>query len=316
MLSGIDPIVLFFALGLLAGVMKADLRLPPAIYEFVSTLLLLAIGMKGGIELARQPATGLVSDLLLTLMLGILLTFIAFFILRGLGRLDRANAAAVAAHYGSVSIGTFAVAVAFLATAGITYEPTLPLLLVLLEIPAIILGILLARGVQAGTPWGEIAREVLLGKSVLLLLGGLLIGWAAGPAGLEPLAPLFFDLFKGILAIFLLEMGLIAADHLGGFRRYGLFMGAFALLIPPCFAMIGIGFAQLMDLSLGGTILLATLAASASYIAAPAAMRSAVPEANPALSLTAALAITFPFNILIGIPLYQRIATWLMEMPS
>jgi len=262
MLSGIDPIVLFFALGLLAGVMKADLRLPPAIYEFVSTLLLLAIGMKGGIE------------------------------------------------------RTFAVAVAFLATAGIAYEPTLPLLLVLLEIPAIILGILLARGIQAGTPWGEIAREVLLGKSVLLLLGGLLIGWAAGPVGLEPLAPLFFDLFKGILAIFLLEMGLIAADHLGGFRRYGLFMGAFALLIPPCFAMIGIGFAELMGLSLGGTILLATLAGSASYIAAPAAMRSAVPEANPALSLTAALAITFPFNILIGIPLYQRIATWLMEMPS
>ena len=316
MLSGIDPIVLFFALGLLAGVMKADLRLPPAIYEFVSTLLLLAIGMKGGIELARQPATGLLSDLVLTLLLGILLTFLAFFILRGLGRLDRANAAAVAAHYGSVSIGTFAVAVAFLATAGIAYEPTLPLLLVLLEIPAIILGILLARGIQAGTPWGEIAREVLLGKSVLLLLGGLLIGWAAGPVGLEPLAPLFFDLFKGILAIFLLEMGLIAADHLGGFRRYGLFLGAFALLIPPCFAMIGIGFAELMGLSLGGTILLATLAGSASYIAAPAAMRSAVPEANPALSLTAALAITFPFNILIGIPLYQRIATWLMEMPS
>ena len=316
MLSGIDPIVLFFALGLLAGVMKADLRLPPAIYEFVSTLLLLAIGMKGGIELARQPATGLLSDLVLTLLLGILLTFLAFFILRGLGRLDRANAAAVAAHYGSVSIGTFAVAVAFLATAGIAYEPTLPLLLVLLEIPAIILGILLARGIQAGTPWGEIAREVLLGKSVLLLLGGLLIGWTAGPVGLEPLAPLFFDLFKGILAIFLLEMGLIAADHLGGFRRYGLFMGAFALLIPPCFAMIGIGFAELMGLSLGGTILLATLAGSASYIAAPAAMRSAVPEANPALSLTAALAITFPFNILIGIPLYQRIATWLMEMPS
>ena len=312
MLSGIDPIVLFFALGLLAGVMKADLRLPPAIYEFVSTLLLLAIGMKGGIELARQPATGLVSDLLLTLMLGILLTFIAFFILRGLGRLDRANAAAVAAHYGSVSIGTFAVAVAFLATAGITYEPTLPLLLVLLEIPAIILGILLARGVQAGTPWGEIAREVLLGKSVLLLLGGLLIGWAAGPAGLEPLAPLFFDLFKGILAIFLLEMGLIAADHLGGFRRHGAFMVAFALLIPPFFAMIGAFFGIFMGLSVGGTLLLATLAASASYIAAPAAMRSAVPEANPALSLTAALAITFPFNILLGIPLYQRGVEWLL----
>jgi len=313
---GLDPIVLFFALGLGAGILKADLRLPPAIYEFVSTVLLLSIGMKGGIELARQPADDLALDLLLTLILGILLTFIAFFILRYVGRLDRSNSAAVAAHYGSVSIGTFAVAVAFLAGAGISYEPTLPLLLVLLEIPAIVLGILLARGVKAGTPWGEIAHEVLLGRSVLLLLGGLAIGWAAGPEGLEPVAPLFFDLFKGILAVFLLEMGLIAADHLGGFRRHGLFMGAFALLIPPLFAMIGLGFAALMELSVGGAILLATLAASASYIAAPAAMRSAVPEANPAISLTAALAITFPFNILVGIPLYQQAAEWLLRTPS
>jgi len=296
--------------------MKADLRLPPAIYEFVSTVLLLSIGMKGGIELARQPAEGLAVDLLLTLILGILLTFIAFFILRYVGRLDRSNSAAVAAHYGSVSIGTFAVAVAFLAGAGIPYEPTLPLLLVLLEIPAIVLGILLARGLRAGAPWGEIAHEVLLGRSVLLLLGGLVIGWAAGAEGLEPVAPLFFDLFKGILAVFLLEMGLIAADHFGGFRRHGPFMVAFALLIPPFFAMIGLGFALLMGLSVGGAILLATLAASASYIAAPAAMRSAVPEANPALSLTAALALTFPFNILVGIPLYQRAAEWLLRTSS
>ncbi|MBU6379640.1 MAG: sodium-dependent bicarbonate transport family permease [Gammaproteobacteria bacterium] len=309
---GLDPIVLFFALGLAAGVLKADLRLPPAIYEFVSTVLLLSIGMKGGIELARQPADGLAVDLLLTLALGILLTFLAFFILRQIGRLDRSNAAAVAAHYGSVSIGTFAVAVAFLTGAGVSYEPTLPLLLVLLEIPAIVLGILLARGLQAGAPWGEIAHEVLLGRSVLLLLGGLFIGWAAGADGLAPIAPLFFDLFKGILAVFLLEMGLIAADHLGGFRRHGFFMAAFALLIPPAFAMIGLGFAILMGLSIGGATLLATLAASASYIAAPAAMRSAVPEANPALSLTAALAITFPFNILVGIPLYRQAAEWLL----
>ncbi|MGA1375672.1 MAG: sodium-dependent bicarbonate transport family permease [Steroidobacteraceae bacterium] len=313
---GLDPIVLFFALGLGAGILKADLRLPPAIYEFVSTVLLLSIGMKGGIELARQPAEGLAVDLLLTLILGILLTFIAFFILRYVGRLDRSNSAAVAAHYGSVSIGTFAVAVAFLAGAGIPYEPTLPLLLVLLEIPAIVLGILLARGLRAGAPWGEIAHEVLLGRSVLLLLGGLVIGWAAGAEGLEPVAPLFFDLFKGILAVFLLEMGLIAADHFGGFRRHGPFMVAFALVIPPFFAMIGLGFALLMGLSVGGAILLATLAASASYIAAPAAMRSAVPEANPALSLTAALALTFPFNILVGIPLYQRAAEWLLRTSS
>lgn len=308
---GLDPIVLFFALGLLAGILKADLRLPPAIYEFVSTLLLLSIGMKGGIELHRQPAEGLFGDMVLTLTLGIVLTFLAFFILRGIGRLDRANAAAVAAHYGSVSIGTFAVAVAFLATAQVAYEPTLPLLLVLLEIPAIVIGILLARGLHASTSWGEIAHEVLLGRSVLLLIGGLVIGWIAGAEGLQPVAPLFFDLFKGILAVFLLEMGLIAADHLGGFKRHGLFMVLFALLIPPLFGAIGLGFAELMGLSLGGAALLATLAASASYIAAPAAMRSAVPEANPALSLTAALAITFPFNILFGIPLYLEAAQWL-----
>lgn len=310
---GLDPIVLFFALGLGAGILKADLRLPPAIYEFVSTVLLLSIGMKGGIELARQPADGLALDLLLTLALGISLTLLAFSILRYVGRLDRSNSAAVAAHYGSVSIGTFAVAVAFLAGAGVAYEPTLPLLLVLLEIPAIVLGILLARGLRAGAPWGEIAHEVLLGRSVLLLLGGLAIGWAAGADGLAPVAPLFFDLFKGILAVFLLEMGLIAADHLGGFRKHGLFMAAFALLIPPSFAMIGLGFAALMGLSIGGATLLATLAASASYIAAPAAMRSAVPEANPALSLTAALAITFPFNILVGIPLYLQAAERLLS---
>jgi hypothetical protein len=312
MLGSIDPIVLFFLLGLGAGVLKADLRLPPAIYEFVSTLLLLSIGMKGGVELSRQPVTGLAVDIGLTLLLGVALTLVAFAVLRGAGRLSRVDSAAVAAHYGSVSVGTFAVGVAYLAREGIPAEPVMPLLLVLLEVPAIVLGILLARGVSASTQWGEVLREVLLGRSVLLLLGGLLIGWLAGPAGLEPVAPLFFDLFKGMLAIFLLEMGLIAAEHLGGFRRHGVFMVLFAILTPPAFALVGIGFAALMGLSLGGAILLATLAGSASYIAAPAAMRTAVPEANPALSLTAALAVTFPFNILVGIPLYRQAAQILL----
>jgi hypothetical protein len=312
MLGSIDPIVLFFLLGLGAGVLKADLRLPPAIYEFVSTLLLLSIGMKGGVELSRQPVTGLAGDIGLTLLLGVALTLVAFAVLRGAGRLSRVDSAAVAAHYGSVSVGTFAVGVAYLAREGIPAEPVMPLLLVLLEVPAIVLGILLARGVSASTQWGEVMREVLLGRSVLLLLGGLLIGWLAGPVGLEPVAPLFFDLFKGMLAIFLLEMGLIAAEHLGGFRRHGVFMVLFAILTPPAFALVGIGFAALMGLSLGGAILLATLAGSASYIAAPAAMRTAVPEANPALSLTAALAVTFPFNILVGIPLYRQAAQILL----
>ncbi len=307
MAGSLDPIVLFFLLGLFAGVVKADLRLPPAIYEFVSTLLLLSIGMKGGVELARQPLLGLIPRVGLALLMGILLTFVAFALLRLVGRLDRINSAAIAAHYGSVSVGTFAVAVAFLTNAAIPYEAEMPLVLVILEVPAIVIGIVLAKGISAATPWGDVAQEVVFGRSVMLLIGGLVIGWIAGPEGLKPLAPLFVDLFKGVLAVFLLEMGLIASDHLSGFRRHGFFLVAFALLVPLAFAMIGIGFATLMGLSAGGSILLATLAASASYIAAPAAMRSAVPEANPALSLTAALAVTFPFNILFGIPLYQRL---------
>jgi hypothetical protein len=310
MTGSIDPIVLFFLLGLLAGLLKADLRLPPAIYEFVSTLLLLSIGMKGGVELARQPLLGVAPRIGLALAMGVVLTLLAFAILRWAGRIDRTNAAAIAAHYGSVSIGTFAVAVAFLAGSAVPYEPEMPLLLVVLEIPAIFIGILLAKGLHAATPWAEVVREVLLGRSVMLLLGGLVIGGVAGADGLAPVAPLFFDLFKGVLAVFLLEMGLIASDHLGGFRRHGLFLVSFAILAPLGFAAIGVGFGGLMGLSAGGTALLATLAASASYIAAPAALRSAVPEANPALSLTAALAVTFPFNILVGIPLYLQAAQY------
>lgn len=310
-MSGLDPVVYFFILGLVGGLARADLRLPPAIYEFVSTVLLLAIGMKGGVELARQPVLGLLGDVIIVLLLGVLLTFIAYGILLGVGRLGRVDSAAIAAHYGSVSVATFAVAIAYLARAEIAYEPQLALFLVLLEMPAIVVGIALARGVRAGVPWGHVLREILLGRSVLLLLGGLAIGWAAGEAALAPVSALFFDLFKGVLAIFLLEMGLIAADHMGGFRRHGAFLIGFALLTPLLFSLIGIGTARLMGLSDGGAILLATLAASASYIAAPAAMRSAVPEANPGLSLTASLAITFPFNILLGIPLYQRLESWI-----
>jgi hypothetical protein len=238
----------------------------------------------------------------------VLLTFIAFGLLRVIGRIDRVNSAAIAAHYGSVSVGTFAVGVAFLSRAGVPYEPVLPLYLVLLEVPAIMIGIVLARGFNSATAWGPVVREVLLGRSVLLLVGGMLIGWIAGSDALAPIGPLFFDLFKGVLALFLLEMGLIAADHLAGFRRHGVFLIVFAIATPLLFAAVGIGAGLIIGLSTGGLVLLATLAASASYIAAPAAMRSALPEANPALSLTAALAVTFPFNILIGIPLYERLA--------
>jgi hypothetical protein len=310
-MPALDPVVYFFLLGALAGLLRADLRLPHAVYDFISTLLLLAIGLKGGIELARQSGDGLAVEIACVILLGILLALLAFTILRGIGRLARPDAASIAAHYGSVSVGTFAVAVAYLGNAGIGYEPRLPLFLVILEVPAIFVGILLARGVHSGTRWAPVVREVLLSRSVLLLLGGLLIGWSAGHEGISSISPLFVDLFKGVLALFLLEMGLIATEHLGGLRRHGAFLAVFAVAVPLLFGSIGAVAGHLMGLSVGGVTLLATLAGSASYIAAPAAMRTAVPEANPSLSLTASLAITFPFNLLAGIPAYHALAVWL-----
>jgi hypothetical protein len=305
----VDASVWFFVLGLVAGLLRAELRLPNAIYDFLSTVLLLSIGLKGGVELARTPAAGVGVDVLVVIALGVVLTLIAFGILR-LGRVPRADAAAIAAHYGSVSVATFAVGIAYLARVAVPYEPTLSVFLVVLEVPAILVGILLARD-PSGQGWGHVLREVVLGRGIVLLVGGLLIGWVAGPDGVAPVAPFFFDLFKGVLALFLLEMGVIAASKLGGFLRYGLFLTAFAVLVPLLFSVIGAGTAMLLDLSVGGATLLATLTASASYIAVPAATRTAIPAANPAMSLTAVLAITFPFNIVFGIPLYHRMVEWL-----
>lgn len=303
-----DPILLFFLLGLVAGLLRAELRLPSAIYDFVSMLLLLSIGLKGGVELANQPFLALLPDVIAAIVLGITLPLLVYPVLRAIGRFNRPDAASIAAHYGSVSVGTFAVAVAWLTTREIDYEAHLPLLLVVLEMPAILVGIVLARGLQAKMDWKSIGHEVFLGKGVVLLLGGLIIGWLSDPDGLKAIEPLFFDLFKGILAIFLLEMGLIAAAQAGSLKRYGVFLIAFGTLGPVTFAGIGTGLGLLLGMSPGGTMLMAVLAASASYIAVPAAMRISVPQANPTLSLTASLGITFPFNVLVGIPLYWKLA--------
>lgn len=307
-MASLDPIVLFFILGLTAGLLRSDLRLPPAIYEFLTIVLLLAIGLKGGVELSRQSLGMLAPQMLAVVLMGLVLPLIAYPVLRHAGRLTRPDAASIAAHYGSVSVGTYAVAVAYLASQNVTFEEYMPLFVVLLEVPAILVGIALARGVTRSTQWGPLAHEVFLGKGVVLLTGGLLIGWVAGTEGVRPIQGLFFDLFKGVLALFLLEMGLIVASQVADLRRYGLFLVAFAIAFPMFAALIGGGLGWMLDLSLGGTVMLATLAASASYIAVPAAMRMTVPEANPALSLAASLGVTFPFNILVGIPLYHALA--------
>ncbi|MEM8843634.1 MAG: sodium-dependent bicarbonate transport family permease [Pseudomonadota bacterium] len=304
----IDPIILFFLLGFVAGILRSSLRLPGQIYEFISFLLLIAIGLKGGVELAKQSLVSLLPDMVAVIFMGSLLTLIAYPVLLYLGKFKVGDAASIAAHYGSVSVGTFAVAVAYYGTKNVFYEEHMPLLLVLLEIPAILVGIILAKGITKNTQWSIVFHEVFLGKGIVLLVGGLLIGWIAGPEGIASIEPLFFDLFKGVLAIFLLEMGLIAAMQVGSLKNHGVFLIAFGILMPLFSAVIGCLFGIMLGMSVGGMGMLATLAASASYIAVPAAMRISIPEANPTLSLTASLGITFSFNVIFGIPIYLKIA--------
>lgn len=304
----IDVVILFFILGLAAGLLRSELKLPSALYDSLTLVLLLTIGLKGGEGLAKQALLPLLPQLGMVILLGVAQTLIAFAILRSLGKLGKADAAATAAHYGSVSVATFAVGTNWLITRNIAFEPQLTIFLTVMEVPAIIVGIILARGLSRQTDWRSLAHESFLGKGVTLLIGGMAIGWIAGPVGLAPIKELFFDLFKGALALFLLEMGLIVASQFGELRRRGLFIVVFGLLMPLLSAMLGLGAGLAMGLSVGGLTLLATLAASASYIAVPATMRLAVPEANPALSLAAVLGVTFPFNILLGIPLYHWLA--------
>lgn len=307
-----DPVVLFFALGVIARLGRSDLRLPEAVYEILSIYLLLAIGLKGGVQLAQQPVAQLLPQSLAVMVLGAAIPFLLFPILTRVGRLSRADGAAIAAHYGSVSVVTFAVGVSFLAARAVPTESYMPLLVALMEAPGIIAGIVLARmGSGRQVAWGRLAQEVVFGKSVLLLTGGIFIGAVAGPGGIAPIDPLFGGLFKGVLALFLLEMGLVAGGRLADLKRAGAFLLGFGVLAPPVLGLIGVGVGHLIGLSIGGMALLGTLAASASYIAAPAAMRIAVPEANPALSIGVALGVTFPFNIVLGIPLYLVYARWI-----
>lgn len=310
-----DIVVLFFLLGVFARLAKSDLRLPEALYETLSIYLLLAIGLKGGIELSKQPFADMLPQMLACMALGFAIPFVLTPILRVLG-LSRVDAAAMAAHYGSVSVVTFAVASAYLVAQGVEAEAHAALWVAIMEAPGIVAGILLARlGAReaggSGVNWGELAHDVFLGKSVLLLAGGLIIGAVMGEAGTAPIAPVFMAPFKGVLALFLLELGLVAGGRIGALRQQGVAIVLFALIAPMGLAVAGALTGLALGLSVGGTAIFATLAASASYIAAPTAMRMAVPEANAALSITAALGITFPFNIVLGVPLYLKLAQWL-----
>ncbi|PPE67586.1 sodium-dependent bicarbonate transport family permease [Caldimonas caldifontis] len=304
----IDVVVFFFLLGVFARLVRSDLRLPEALYETLSIYLLLAIGLKGGIELSKQPLVALLPQIGATMALGLAIPFVLYPVLRGL-RLSGPDAASVAAHYGSVSVVTFAVASAALMREGIPFESHASLWVAVMEAPGIISGILLARLSRLReVKWATLAHEVAFGKSVLLLVGGLFIGAIAGEAGTAPIQAVFVEPFKGVLALFLLELGLVAGGRLAEVRRFGFVVIGVGLVVPPVLSLAGAGVGLMLGLSTGGVALLATLAASASYIAAPTAMRIAVPEANAGLSITAALGVSFPFNILVGIPLYIAMA--------
>lgn len=308
----IDAVILFFLLGLFAGALRSELKLPSVLYESLSIFLMLTIGLKGGKELAMQSLHSLWPSIVAVIALCIGLTLLAYSALRYVFRLDSVNAAATSAHYGSVSIATFAVGLTWLSSRGISSEPQMPVLLAVMEIPAITVGLILAKGVKARSQWSLLAKDVFLGKSVTLLLGGMAIGWVAGPEGLHSISGVYFDSFKGVLALFLLEMGLIVSRQLHEIKRRALMLISFGIIMPLVSASLGLLTAKLLGFSIGGMTLLATLAASASYIAVPAAMRVTLPQANPALSLAAALGVTFPFNLLLGIPLYHWAATFMV----
>lgn len=307
----LNPVVLFFVLGVLAGLLKSDLKVPQALYESLTLYLLIVIGMKGGVELSKTPLSAVAWPIAGALMLGIIIPILAYIILKYAGKFSVADAAAIAAHYGSVSAVTYAVCLSYLQKLNVPIEGFSAILLVTMEIPAIVVGIMIAHRHRSKTkslPWRKLLHEVFLSKSLVLLIGGLMIGAAAGEARLAPMKNVFFDPFKGLLAFFLLEMGLVASSRISDLKKSGIFLIGFGILMPLVSGVLGCLAGQWTGLSVGGTAVLATLAASASYIAAPAAVRIAIPEANPSLYLTASLGITFPFNLAVGIPLYYQLA--------
>lgn len=317
--SILSPMVLAFLLGIIASRVRSDLKFPDSLYQSLTIYLLIAIGMKGGYKLSMATFAEVWQPAMVAIGLCCTIPLWTYLLMRRVGRFDVPNAAALAAHYGSVSAVTFSAALAFHESLSISFEGFMPSMLAMMEIPAILIGISLARinasASEGGeqVPLKEVARELLAGKSSLLLIGFLLIGFLAGKSGWEQVSPLFDVPFKGVLTLFLLEAGLVAGRKLSDLKNGGLFLIAFGIIFPIVHATVGIYLGHLAGLSLGGATILGVLAASASYIAAPAACRVALPEANPSFYLTGALAITFPFNIMIGLPLYHEIAKLLIH---
>lgn len=307
-LNLLSPMTLSFLLGAIATLVRSDLKFPEPVYTALSIYLLLAIGMKGGAALAVAPIGDVAAPGIGGIALGAAIPLWAYVVLHRFGKFSTVDAAAIAAHYGSVSAVTFIAALAYVQSLGHPAEGFMPAVLAVMEVPAIVVALLLAREGRAGGAWKTALHEVLAGRSIVLLVGGLAIGFLAGPQGYAKVAPFFGDPFQGALCLFLLDLGMVAAQRLRDARQVGPFLIGFALLAPLLHGVLGVALGWVTGLSLGGAAVLGTLAASASYIAAPAAVRLALPAANPGYYLTASLAITFPFNLVIGLPLYVAMA--------
>jgi uncharacterized protein len=315
-LNLLSPIVLAFVLGIVATLVRSDLKFPEELYTALTIYLLLAIGLKGGAALSVTPISEFWAPALAALALGCVIPIWTYGLLRKIGKMSVADAAAIAAHYGSVSAVTFIASLAFLDAAGVAYEGFMPTLLAILEVPAIVVALLIAQMRMREGPrrsWQAGLRKVVSSKSVLLLIGGLGIGVLGGERGLMQVAPFFVEPFHGALALFLLELGMTTARRLRDLRQVGAFLIGFGIIMPILHGILGVFVGSLVGLSVGGSTVLGVLSASASYIAAPAAVRISLPTANPGYYLTASLAITFPFNLAIGIPLYFAIANWLFS---
>jgi hypothetical protein len=301
--------VLAFLLGVLGARLNTDLRLPDAVYQATSMYLLLAIGLKGGVALRNADASQAVGPIAVAILLGILIPLAAFIVLKFMTSLGPVDRGAMAAHYGSTSLVTFTAAIVFLETLAIPFEGYVVTLLAILEVPGILVGLLLAyRFTSGGGSLGHSFREVITGKSIVLLTGGLAIGWLTGEDGYMRVAPFFESLFTGVLALFLLEMGVLAGRRLGEIRTAGVGLIVFAIVFPIAAGAVSIVGGLIAGLSVGGAMILGVLGASASYIAAPAAVRLALPTAQPGITITTSLGITFPFNLIVGIPLYWWMA--------
>jgi hypothetical protein len=310
----LDPAILFFIFGAFAGAVKSNLEIPQPIARFLSLYLLMALGLKGGFALHKSGFTLEIGQALgLSIALAVIIPLLGYLVLRV--KLNNYDSAAIAATYGSVSAVTFITATQVLDQYGIGFGGYMAAAMALMESPAIILAILLANKARASSsssiqPVGmsKISHESFTDGAQLLLLGSMIVGLVSGDAGQKIMAPFSIDLFKGMLAFFLLDMGLMAAKNFGGLNGKPRIVLLYAILAPLVHASIALGLSRLLGLALGDTVLLMVLAASASYIAVPAVLRHALPEVNPALYMGMSLGITFPFNIILGIPLYAYVA--------